>query len=76
MPESLAVVWARVALAQAQREHAAGLLSDAALAEYVERLEQARSLEQSLSRRRTAHLGTRTPRRAVVASETVLRDEG
>ena len=43
MAESLAVIWARIALAQALREHAAGLLSDAALAEYVERLEQAQN---------------------------------
>ena len=41
MPDSLAVIWARIALQQALREHAAGLLSDAALREYVERLKQA-----------------------------------
>lgn len=43
MADPLEAMWARIALAQALREHAAGLLSDEALAEYVERLEQAKS---------------------------------
>ena len=43
MPDPLEVMWARIALAQAVREHAAGQLSDAALAEYVERLEHAQN---------------------------------
>ena len=40
MPDTLAVLWARVALQQAQREHEAGQLSDEALKAYVERLKQ------------------------------------
>lgn len=43
MPDPLEVLWARVALQQAQREHEAGQLSDEALKAYVERLKQAKS---------------------------------
>ena len=43
MPDTLQVLWARIALAQAAREHAAGQLSDEALKAYVERLKHAQN---------------------------------
>lgn len=43
MADPLEAMWARIALAQALREHAEGQLSDEALRAYVERLEQAES---------------------------------